>query len=166
MPKEITYKRLYNAALFYLSKYEAGTEKVRRVLLRRIQQATAAGLDVPEDSLLWIERILKQLTQAGYINDTRYARMQIKNMTQKGKSEQFIFMKLHEAGIDENTAASLIHSDEITDLDRAKLFIKRKKIGIWRPKEQRAAYLKKDLSALARAGFSYETAKAVLNLDS
>ena len=57
MAKKITEKRLYNIALYYLSRYEATTGKVRDVLKRRLMTAERRGEEIPNEAPAWIEKI-------------------------------------------------------------------------------------------------------------
>ena len=60
MVKKITHQRLYNITLYYLSRYDSCTSKVRDMLKRRILKDTQAGADVPTEVNEWIENIIKK----------------------------------------------------------------------------------------------------------
>lgn len=166
MPKKITNQRLYNIALYYLSKYDASTGKVRAVLKRRLMRAKMGEEEVPAEAPNWIESIIKRLVELGYIDDKRYGQNQVRALSRAGKSTRFITGKLLEAGLDTDLIEELL-SDETTDdeMTRARRFVERKKLGYMRPESVRAEYYKKDLAALGRAGFSYETAITALKND-
>ncbi len=166
MVKEITQQRLRNITLYYLARFDASADKVRAMLKRRIAKTISAGLPVPPETPQWIENIITDMRHLGYLNDTRYAENQIRLLTNQGKSTRFIILKLKEDGIDEYTIRSLLTAADTSDGDQARRFVKRKKIGPYRPPEQRLMYRQKDLAALARAGFSYETAREALMLPS
>lgn len=163
MPKKITHQRLYNIALYYLSKYDASTGKVRAVLKRRLLRSKMSDEEIPIEAPLWIEDIIVRLVELGYIDDKRYGTNQVRGLSAQGKSTRFISMKLAEAGLDGDLIQELLSTDETDDeLVRARRFVQRKKMGYLRLESLRADFYKKDLAALGRAGFSYETASAAL----
>ena len=86
-------------------------------------------------------------------------------MSNAGKSARFMTMKLMQNGIEDELIDEVLNTSESDDLSRARLLVKRKKLGPFRPDEIRAEYYKKDLATLGRAGFSYETSRRALNAD-
>lgn len=162
MTKKITSNRLYNIALYYLSRYDASTGKVRQMLKRRLMQAQMKLEEIPTEAPQWIEDIIGRLVDLGYINDKRYGENQVRQLSEVGKSTRFIVMKLNQAGLDADLIETLVSNTESNDLERAKKIVRKKKLGIYRPEDMRLDYYKKDLATLARAGFSYETAVSAL----
>lgn len=158
MAKKISNRYLYNSALNYLSRYDASAAKVKDMLHRRLLRAERDGQDIPADAELWIDQIINRMKELGYIDDKRYGENQVRILSASGKSARFISMKLAQAGIDTDMSQSLLAEDESDDRTRASHFVRRKKLGYLRPAAQRADYYQKDLAALGRAGFSYETA--------
>ncbi len=166
MAKKITEKRLYNIALYYLSRYEATTGKVRNVLKRRLMTAERRGEEIPNEAPAWIEKIIAQMVDLGYIDNNRYAENTFRRLTEAGKSVRSIAYKLKQAGLEEDVLSDLIEEQETTsgelDLTSALKLVKKRKLGLYRPESQRAAYAQKDLAVLGRAGFSYEIAQKAL----
>ncbi len=165
MAKPITQKRLYNIALFYLSKYDSCSGKVTQMLKRRVQKARQEGLEIPAESDEWIQKTVTDLTNLGYINDRRYAENQIRILSRQGKSATFIRGKLSLAGIPAPLLSELFEAEETDDLARAKRLVQRKKLGPFRPEAVRADFRQKDLATLGRAGFSYEIATTALTIE-
>ena len=166
MAKKITEKRLYNIALYYLSRYEATTGKVRDVLKRRLMTAERRGEEIPNEAPAWIEKIIAQMVDLGYIDNNRYAENTFRRLTEAGKSVRSIAYKLKQAGLEEDMLSDLIEEQETTsgelDLTSALKLVKKRKLGVYRPESQRALYAQKDLAVLGRAGFSYEIAQKAL----
>lgn len=158
MTKKITNQRLYNIALYYLSKYDASTGKVRAVLKRRLLRAKQQQEDVPTDALEWIENIIVKLVELGYVDDHRYGTNQVRALSGQGKSTRFIAMKLNTDGLSADLIEELLENTDSDEESRANRFVAKKKMGYLRPDETRTDFYKKDLAALGRAGFSYETA--------
>lgn len=165
MSKRISEQRLYNSAVYYLERYEASAAKVRRVLERKLQRAERAGDEVPPEALKWINNVIHKLKQQNFLSDTRYAESQVRQLSRAGKSARFMRGKLLEAGIAAETVAALLADSAETELDRARIFVRKKRLGPWHPAAIRAEKAKKDLAALARAGFAYDIARAALETD-
>ena len=161
--KKITQQRLENIALFYLERYESSRARLKQVLLRRVARARREGGELSEDVPAWIEAVCDKMVHLGYVNDTRYAENVWRSYSSAGKSVRWIVGKLKQAGIAEDVISQCIESDvAVLDAQAAALFVAKKKLGKYRPKEQQAAYAQKDLARLARAGFSYEIAQKAL----
>lgn len=163
MVKKITHQRLYNITLYYLSRYDSCTSKVREMLKRRILKDAQAGAEVPTEVNEWVETIIGRMQELGYIDDRRYVQNQVRSMSNAGKSARFMTMKLTQMGIDIDLIDEVLIAFEDNDLIRAKQLVRRKKLGYLRPENVRADFYKKDLATLGRAGFSYETAKTALD---
>ncbi len=167
MGKPITEKRLYNITLFYLSKYEASTGKVRQMLKRRIDKAAQIGAEIPSETTQWIEAVIQKMCALGYINDSRYAENQTRILARQGKSATFIVRKLQQAGIPIEITRSFLDASDESDTDRAYHWLKRHRKGGFRSKqptdtEEKRSLFQKDLAALGRVGFAYVTAKEAL----
>lgn len=162
MVKNITQQRLYNITLYYLSRYDSCGSKVRDMLKRRILKDAQAGAEVPHEVNEWIEDIIKRVQELGYIDDQRYVQNQIRSMSNAGKSARFMAMKLIQNGINSDLIDEVLNTSESDDLSRARLLVKRKKLGYLRSENTQADFYKKDLATLGRAGFSYETSRRAL----
>lgn len=171
MTKKITEKRLYNIALYYVSRFETTTVKLQDILEKRLLTAQIHGEEIPPQAKEWIGKIISRMVHLGYINNTRFAENTFQKMIGSGKSIRSISYKLQQAGLNNDILSDLIKKQEKTslelDLIAAIKFVKKRKLGIYRPESTRAQYAEKDLAALGRAGFSYEIAlKALKEEDS
>lgn len=158
-----------NIALFYLEKYESSSDNLRRVLQRRIRRVEMKGAVVPEEALNWVENVVAEVKRLGYVDDGRFARSVTEKYRKAGKSRKYICQKLTLAGIPADVQEdALAESEESetrdSDLQAALLLVKKKKLGPFRPEEDRGTCRKKDLAVLARAGFSYQTAVKALGV--
>lgn len=151
--KKITPQRLKNIALYYLDRFDASSEKLRSVLMRRIQKAIISGDEVSSDASEWVNKIVQDMQQLGYINDRRFCENKVRQYLNAGKSNRYIIGKLSEAGIDSSIIYSFLPDNE---LEQAKVFACKKRLG---------GDYQKDLAKLARAGFSYDVAQKVLKED-
>ncbi len=155
MQKPLTEKRLEHIALFYLEKFDASSEKLRLVLIRRIKKHQMQGIPVNENAFQWIENVIQKCQKLGYIDDERYAENAIRRLSTGGKSTRFIQQKLTAEGIDESILKKYLLPEN--ELERAQTFARKKHLG---------KDYQKDLAKLARAGFSYEIAQKVLQGES
>lgn len=162
MSKQLTESRLMNITLFYLARYESSTEKVRQMLNRRLKRMKMHGEEIPPEAPLWIENVLQKIQEQSYVNDDRYAENQVRSLALQGKSERFICAKLALAGIQAEQVKKILEALESTDETRAKRFVERKKIGHFRPLQDRRKFWEKDMATLARAGFAYDIARSAL----
>ncbi len=167
MIKKITQKRLENAALFYLERYETSSFKLKKVLLGRISRAKMQQMEVDEHAQTWVDEIVKKMQDLGYVNDRRYAENQWRILSSSGKSIRYVCQKLKQAGIDENIIENLLQDKEETtfemDLKAAQTLVKKRKLGKYRVSDEiRKQMFQKDLAVLGRAGFSHEIARQAL----
>ncbi|MBQ9089526.1 MAG: RecX family transcriptional regulator [Alphaproteobacteria bacterium] len=167
MIKPITEKRLYNITLFYLSKYDSSREKVRQMLLRRIEKERQQGNAIPDTAYDMIDSVINKMCSLGYIDDNRFAENQVRILSRQGKSATAIIQKLNQAGIETSTIQSFLHEQKETDSHRAFLWLKRRSKGGFRLKkptneEEKKLLYQKDLASLSRNGFSYTDAQQAL----
>ena len=151
--KKIAPQRLKNMALYYLDRFDASSEKLKSVLMRRVQKAVMAGDEVSSEASKWIDEIVRDMQRLGYVNDKRFCENKVRQYLNVGKSNRYIMGKLSEVGIDSDMIQSFLPDDEV---EQARIFVRKKHLG---------SDYQKDLAKLARAGFSYEVAQKVLKED-
>lgn len=67
----------------------------------------------------WIEDILADFQRYGYLNDSRYAEIKIKDYMSAGKSVRYIKGKMREKGIDEEILSALLEDQEYDEFEAA-----------------------------------------------
>jgi regulatory protein len=172
IPRPISQQSLRIAALRYIDRFATSRENLRAVLMRRVQKA-AYYHDTPtiEDAKSWIDALLNKLEEASFINDARYAEGRAGALHRKGTSMRVIRMKLKEKGLsDQDIEQALVTLEEESNspnLERsaAIALAKRRRLGPFRSPEKREAFKDKDMGALARAGFSYDLASAIISAE-
>ena len=163
LPKKITPQRLKNIALYYLKRFDSSADNLRQVLKRRVDEYAYHNPEwEKKEALGWIEALLADFERYGYIDDDRYAEIKIKNYAAAGKSARYIAGKLKQKGIDESSVAAVLEDIGYDALQTALYLAQKKKIGPFRPEEQRDDYRQKDMGTLLRAGFDYDTVLSVL----
>lgn len=171
MTKRITATALDNAALHYLQRFASSAENLRRVLLRRVERVARAaeegGEDIRVQGAALVDALVERYRRSGLLDDAAYAEARARSLHRRGASLKAIRHGLALKGIDAETAqASLERLREDTpdaDLAAALALARRRRLGPFRPPENRAGHRLKDIAALGRAGFSYEVARRVVD---
>ena len=154
-------------AYAYLEKYSSSKQQLRIYLFKKFLKKNNNMLNKKELFNL-IDSILQSLEDQKLINDRYYSDSKAKAFLRKGYSLNKIRYSLIKKGIDEKfvkMSISNIKSNE-TDPDffSAIKLCKRRRIGPCREEGNRPLFYKKDISILARSGFSYEISKKVLDI--
>jgi len=181
-PRKATPKYLENAALYYLSRYATSTENLRRVMMLKVMRsAKHHGTDV-EDGAALIEAMIGRFLGSGLLDDWAYARTRADSLHRRGNSARSIRGKLKQKGVDDDVIAAALDArgedsedGEDPELTAAVTLAKRRRLGPFSQEARRAESptgTKKELSeetrekhlaALARAGFSYDVARRVID---
>jgi regulatory protein len=163
MIKQLTERKLFNITLYYLSRYEASGQKVRNMLKRRILKIKLSGAEIPKDVDRWIENIILKMQNLGYLDDLRYAENQVRILLSQNRSNRFIVGKLKQSGLSDQVIENLLNKSEIDEITRAKQFAQKKKFGPYAQTSKTPEQRKKEISTMARAGFSYDVICMILN---
>ena len=159
---------LYQSALAYTARYATSKENLRRVLWRKLRRAAhrneeeepPAEVAEPE-----IASIIKRLEAIGAVDDTAYAKAQLRTLKARGTSARMIRGKLAAKGVPADIVAAITQSanPEEEELSAARRYAERRRLGPYRPRETAPEQRQKDLAALCRAGFSFSTAVAIID---
>jgi regulatory protein len=152
------------AALRYLERFDCSTVRLKKVLDERVAKARRAQSDDALAAPLIIEQILERYQASGLIDDARFAQNFADRQRDRGASRRMIEQKLRLRGISAELVQQVLPRGESaeSELAAAQAFARRRRLGPHRKPEVREAYRKKDLMALARAGFDYDTASRVV----
>lgn len=168
----MTQARLGNIADYYVQRYASSCENLRRVLLRRADKALRVHGGDRNEIKEWIEEIIVRMTRADILNDTRFALGRAVALRRLGRSPVKIRAQLAAKGVDRSIIDSVLKETAITEtgedatLEAARAYAARRRLGPFydkpaAPADAQALY-KKHLATLARAGFSYDIARRVL----
>ncbi|PKU26158.1 hypothetical protein CWS72_03260 [Telmatospirillum siberiense] len=169
-PKRISKTSLENAALFYLERFSASAEGLRRVLMRRVERAARVFGDDPADGAVLVDDLVRRYQASGLLDDQRYAEGKSRSLLRRGCSPRAIRQDLARRGLEasvidealQGLAADLAEDAVTLDRAAAEAFVRRRRLGPHRPPDLRAQNRDRDMAALGRAGFSWEIARAVL----
>lgn len=168
-PRKITPDYLHNAGLYYLERFSSSVNNFKRVMKRKIDRSCAFHETNPVEAYEMLDKVTEKFVELGLLNDEIYSRTKTSAMRRKGGSRRKIKLHLREKGLDQDIIdQSLISVDSDTveqgedpELNAAMAYIKRRRIGVFRRKQDEKSP-EKDLASLARAGYSYDIAKKAL----
>ncbi|MDE0993182.1 MAG: regulatory protein RecX [Rhodospirillales bacterium] len=166
-PRKITEHSLRNVALHYLQRYASSKENLKRVLKRRVMRSAQFHVDLDtEEASQWIESLVEQLAQTGLVDDRTYAEGRVRALFRRGVSPNGISQRLNQKGVDaaliQEVIAELYRETSDPNLMAAIKLVKRRRLGPYRLPEKREERRDKDLAAVARAGFDFQTARKVI----
>ena len=168
-PKKATAKHLENVALWYLQRFAASADSLRKVLMRRVEKSARAHDTDREEGAALVEGIIARYRQSGLLNDRQYAEGRALSLHRRGVSGQGIRARLAAKGVgagDIDSALETLRDEaEEPDLAAAIAYARRRRIGPWRSRGDREERRDRDLAALARQGFGYDIARKVIDAD-
>lgn len=173
-PKKITESYLHNYGFFYLERFSSSKNNFINVLKRRAQLSCRAH---PEQSLeqcyAMIKAVADKFEQSGLLNDTVYTESKINSLKRRGFSEKKIHQTLSQKGLSNSLIQSKIDSynqdhnfQETLDseLASALIFAQKKKLGPY-SNPLKLNDPQKAMAAFARAGYSYQIAKKIIETE-
>jgi regulatory protein len=165
-PRKATPQSLHNAALFYLQRFSTSAENLRRVLIRRVERSARIHETDRAEGLAVVDELIARFRKSGLLDDRAYAAARAKTFRRRGMPSRVIRARLGQKGVGEDDAdAGLAAADEDADdpdLAAAVTFARRRRLGPFRPLEDRTGTGDKDLAILARAGFGYDVARKIV----
>ena len=158
---------LKDAALNYLARYAASTLRLRQVMKRRIQRSAKANELDPQPLMEELERVIATLTRTGLLNDEAFAEGRARSLNRRGGSRRQIAAKLSAAGVARETTVSALAGMEEempgAEFAAALAYAKRRRLGAFRTsRDETPERRRKDLMAMARAGFALDMARRAL----
>ena len=171
VPKKINETYLHNAGLYYLERYAASSNHFRTVMLRKVKRSCMHHTDQNYDECAkLVNDLIRKFEASGLLNDDLYISSAVASFRRKGISKRMIVQKLIMKGVDAETAQTYLSNHDRNqhegsaeaELKAAAIFCRKKKLGCFA--SANTPDTDKQLAKLARAGFSFDTAKKVLNL--
>jgi regulatory protein len=157
---------LSRAALAYVERYPSTVASLTRVLKRKLERYEhKSGEALPDEARGWVDPIVKELVERGFVDDQRLAAAKTASLQRKGKSKRAVSAALRAKGVQSETIDEVLAASETSDEQAAWQLARKKKLGPYRDPETRKALRQKDLAVLGRAGFSFQTARAIIESD-
>ena len=169
IPKKITLDNLENSAIKYLEKYSVSEYHLITILRRKIIKTSFFYKTKPGKDFQLIKLIINKFKKIGLIDDKKFSENKTLIYMEKGYSRKKIAFNLKSKGISDENIQHGINSLEISyvnsELASALIYAKKKKILTFDKNEKDFNKIKKKLLQMVRAGFSYDIAKKIINLN-
>lgn len=160
-PEPLTRRKVEDLALAYLNRFDCTAKKLEQYLRGRARKLGAGA-----EALEWIRDTIERYQGSGMLDDARFARNFTAQLTARGKSTRAISQKLAARGVPSEVAGELLatrrQDDPGAELEAARAYVRKRRLGHYRSDEKREAMRHKDLASLARQGFSFDIAKQAL----
>lgn len=160
-PEPLTRRKVEDWALAYLNRFDCTAKKLEQHLKGRVRK-----LGGDEQATSWIAETIERYLLSGVLDDARFAKNLASQLTSRGKSARAISQKLAMRGVPSDVAGELMtarkEDDPGAELEAARAYVRKRRLGPFRSDEKRDAMRHKDLASLARQGFSFDIAKKAL----
>jgi regulatory protein len=168
-PRKATAKSLENAAAFYLQRFATSKENLRRVLMRRVERSVRHHGTERDEGAAFIEDVIAKFERLGYLDDTAYAEMRVRGLRGRGASRRAINAQLRQKGLEADVIdaalAAFAEENEEPERTAAITAARKRRIGPFRTRGGRKENREKDMATLARAGFSYDTVREIIDAE-
>ena len=164
---ETTIDEIRNFAYSYLDKYSPSKQQLRTYLFKKLIKSKQK-ISSKKEIFNLIEAVINSLIEQKFISDKYYSAAKSRAFLKKGYSLNKIRYNLIKKGIDEKyikaSISKIKEKESDPDFFSAIKMCKRRRIGPVREESNRALFYKKDISILARSGFTYELSKKILEI--
>ena len=164
---EMLVEEIRNFAHIYIEKYSPSKQQLRTYLFKKLIKKREKIINKKE-ILSLIDAVIISLIDQKFLSDEYYSDSRSKIYYRRGYSLNKIRYNLIKKGIDQKyikaSISKIKENESDPDFFSAIKMCKRRRIGPNREESNRSLFYKKDISILARSGFSYEISKKVLDL--
>ena len=164
---EATIDELRNFAYNYLEKFSPSKQQLKTYLYKKFLRKRKIIFNKKELFNL-IEVVTSTLENQKLISDKFYSDAKSKTFLKRGYSLNKIRYSLIKKGIGEkyikDSISKIKEKESDPDFFSAIKICKKRRIGPCRDESNRNLFYKKDISILARAGFTYEISKKILDI--
>lgn len=167
---------LQAAALSHLARHGATTATLLRVLDRRIDRwANAARAEADEGAAEQVREavaaarraareVVARLAESGALNDAAFAEQRARRLRRTGRSRRATLAHLAARGVAGAAVQAAVPDTADGDFAAAVAFTRRRRFGPFRAAPADADQRRRELAAMARAGFASATARRALDL--
>ena len=164
---EATIDDIRNFSYSYLEKYSPSKQQLKTYLFKKLIKK-GQKISSKKEVFNLIDSVILSLVDQKLLSDEYYSDSKSKAFLRRGYSLNKIRYNLIKKGIDEKYVKASIskikENESDPDFFSAIKICKRRRIGPCREESNRPLFYKKDISILARSGFSYEVSKKVLEI--
>jgi len=164
---EATIEEIRNFAYSYLEKYSPSKQQLRIYLFKKLIKKNQK-ISSKKQIFHLIDSVISSLIDQKLLSDKYYSDAKSKAFLRRGYSLNKIRYSLIKKGIDEKyiegSISKIKENESDPDFFSAIKLCKKRRIGPSREENNRPLFYKKDISILARSGFSYEISKKILEI--
>jgi len=164
---ETTIEDIRKFSYSYLEKYSPSKQQLRTYLFKKLVKKNQK-ISSKREIFDLIDSVIASLNEQKLLSDKYYSDVKSKAFLKRGYSLNKIRYSLIKKGIDEKyikaSISKIKENESEPDFFSAIKICKKRRIGPNREESNRALFYKKDISILARSGFSYEISKRVLEI--
>ena len=164
---EATIDEIRNFAYSYLEKYSPSKQQLKTHLFKKIIKKKYR-ISSKKEIFNLIDSVIATLVDQKLLSDRYYSDAKSKAFLRRGYSLNKIRYNLIKKGIDQKyikaSISKIKENESDPDFFSAIKICKRRRIGPIREESNRSLFYKKDISILARSGFSYEISKKILDM--
>ena len=164
---EATIDEIRNFAHSYIEKYSPSKQQLRTYLFKKLIKKEQK-ISSKKEIFNLIDSVIATLVDQKFLSDKYYSDAKSKIFYRKGYSLNKIRYSLIKKGIDQKyikaSISKIKENESDPDFFSAIKICKKRRIGPCREESNRLLFYKKDISILARSGFSYEISKKVLEI--
>ena len=162
---EVTIDEIRNFAYSYLEKYSPSKQQLKTHLFKKLIKKKQR-ISSKKEIFNLIDSVISTLVDQKLLSDKYYSDAKSKYFLRRGYSLNKIRYNLIQKGIDQKyikaSISKIKENESDPDFFSAIKICKRRRIGPIREESNRSLFYKKDISILARSGFSYEISKKIL----
>ena len=164
---ETTIEEIRKFSYSYLEKYSPSKQQLRTYLFKKLVKKNQK-ISSKKEIFNLIDSVITSLDDQKLLSDKYYSDVKSKAFLKRGYSLNKIRYSLIKKGIDEKyikaSISKIKENESEPDFFSAIKICKKRRIGPCREESNRQLFYKKDISILARSGFSYELSKRVLEI--
>jgi len=164
---EATIEEIRKFSYSYLEKYSPSKQQLRTYLFKKLVKINQK-ISSKREIFNLIDSVIASLVDQKLLSDKYYSDAKSKVFLKRGYSLNKIRYSLIKKGIDEKyikaSISKIKENESEPDFFSAIKICKKRRIGPNREENNRSLFYKKDISILARSGFSYEISKKVLEI--
>ena len=164
---ETTIEEIRKFSYSYLERYSPSKQQLRTHLFKKLVKKNQK-ISSKREIFNLIDSVIASLADQKILSDKYYSDAKSKAFLKRGYSLNKIRYSLIKKGIDEKyikaSISKIKENESEPDFFSAIKICKKRRIGPNREESNRSLFYKKDISILARSGFSYEISKKVLEI--
>ena len=164
---ETTIEEIRKFSYSYLEKYSPSKQQLRTYLFKKLVKKNQK-ISSKREIFNLIDSVIASLVDQKLLSDKYYSDAKSKAFLKRGYSLNKIRYSLIKKGIGEKyikaSISKIKENESEPDFFSAIKICKKRRIGPNREESNRSLFYKKDISILARSGFSYEISKKVLEI--